>query len=233
MYKKIMLTLCVFVPVAGHLSANVDYNHRRDSTATNDKNSDQQIQMQIKDALKDGWFSSGYKNVTFTVNNGVVTLTGFVQERDSIKDIENRVKNIDSVKVVKNQLVVRAENQQERNFNKQDSGYYDQNRANPNENRNHEQRDMNMDMNRQHSFDSNNPQHNAFASDAEIKQAVQSELTNNWWGNYRDIRVEVKDGVVVLKGTVPSANDVADIEDRLGDVQGVRTIRTELQIQRR
>ncbi len=71
----------------------------------------------------------------------------------------------------------------------------------------------------------------AAVSDMELQRSVRSELNGTWWSNYPDIRAEVNDGVVILRGTVPSSKDVVIIEDRLSGVQGVRNVRTELQIQ--
>lgn len=58
---------------------------------------------------------SGYDNVNFTLNNGVVTLTGSVRSAQDKQDIEQEIRDIDGVKDVKNQLKVQQQSQRNQN----------------------------------------------------------------------------------------------------------------------
>lgn len=73
--------------------------------------SDQEINRKIKEALDSGWFSSGFKNVSYDVNNGNVTLRGSVDTQENKKQVEDNVRNINGVRQVNNQITVVKENQ--------------------------------------------------------------------------------------------------------------------------
>lgn len=75
---------------------------------SNSSSSDQEISKQLGKTLTSGWFSKGYQDVTYDVNNGNVTLSGSVEsDKDKIK-AEDAVKKIDGVKSVTNQINVKT-----------------------------------------------------------------------------------------------------------------------------
>jgi osmotically-inducible protein OsmY len=68
--------------------------------------SDQDVTKKIQDTLGSGWFSKGYQNVSYDVNDGTVTLRGTVDTLDDKNKVEEEVKKIDGVKQVNNQIRV-------------------------------------------------------------------------------------------------------------------------------
>lgn len=80
---------------------------KKDSENKAEKNNpDFRLAEKVRDALKGGFFSSGYDTVSFDVSNGVVILRGTVERISDKKDVEDRVKNISEVKRVDNQISV-------------------------------------------------------------------------------------------------------------------------------
>lgn len=66
---------------------------------------DQELRNEIQDYMSD------YRNVNFTLNNGVVTLSGTVSSAEDKKSIEQDIRDMDGVKQVKNQLRVQEQSQ--------------------------------------------------------------------------------------------------------------------------
>lgn len=94
---------------------------RSDQVSMNDKASskvsaDEQLARAIQDSLRRGWSSRTYEQIDVTVRNGEVTLKGTVQSWEEKNDIEKRVRSIDGVKKVNNQITVadKQSNQKER-----------------------------------------------------------------------------------------------------------------------
>lgn len=75
------------------------------NTANNTVTSDD-LNKKVRDALSGGWFSSGYKNVTFEINNGNVTLRGNVETAENKKNAEDAVRKVEGVRTVNNQINV-------------------------------------------------------------------------------------------------------------------------------
>lgn len=69
--------------------------------------SDQELVKKIHDKIGSGWFSKGYEQVTVNVNNGVVTLSGSVKTQADKEKVEKEVRNLDGVKKLDSQIVVR------------------------------------------------------------------------------------------------------------------------------
>lgn len=68
---------------------------------------DRQIGKSIRDAIKGGWFSRGYDDISVNVNNGDVTLLGSVEKPDDIRKLESKVRKIDGVRNLRLQVGVR------------------------------------------------------------------------------------------------------------------------------
>lgn len=68
---------------------------------------DMQMQKKIQDSLRSS-FSSKYNNVNAMVNNGTVTLTGTVATQDDKMDLEKKVRTMDGVQGVNNQITVQG-----------------------------------------------------------------------------------------------------------------------------
>jgi hypothetical protein len=66
--------------------------------------------------------------------------------------------------------------------------------------------------------------------DDELKRDVEEALFLDTWVDAEAIRVEVADGVVTLRGTLPDHEEVRFATDDAWDVDGVRGVRTELDV---
>lgn len=67
---------------------------------------DQEIAKDIHDALSSGWFTKGYQNVVFDINNGTVTLRGSVDTNEDKMKVEKTVRDVEGVRQVSNQIIV-------------------------------------------------------------------------------------------------------------------------------
>ncbi len=67
---------------------------------------DEDINNDIKSTVGTGWFTKGYENVSFSVNNGVVTLTGSVNSQDDKDKLQDSLSKLKGVKQINNQILV-------------------------------------------------------------------------------------------------------------------------------
>lgn len=65
-------------------------------------------------------------------------------------------------------------------------------------------------------------------SDEELRDEVQDALFYDTWVDADAITVEVRDGVVTLRGALPDFNEIRYATDDAWDVEGVRGVRSEL-----
>ncbi len=86
---------------ANYYSQNLsgNFNDQKES-------SDKLIQSRIEDALRNNHLKTNYGSVTSRVYNGNVTLSGYVQTEDDRQDVESRVRNVNGVKNINDQLTV-------------------------------------------------------------------------------------------------------------------------------
>ncbi|HEU4560626.1 MAG TPA: BON domain-containing protein [Longimicrobium sp.] len=66
--------------------------------------------------------------------------------------------------------------------------------------------------------------------DDEVRQEVEEALFYDTWVDAEAITVEVKDGVVILRGELPDHDEIRYATDDAWDVDGVRGVRTELRV---
>jgi hypothetical protein len=67
-------------------------------------------------------------------------------------------------------------------------------------------------------------------SDDELKEEVEEALFYDTWVDADSITVEVKEGIVTLRGELPDFDEVRYATDDAWDVDGVRGVRSELSI---
>jgi hypothetical protein len=67
--------------------------------------------------------------------------------------------------------------------------------------------------------------------DDELRQDVEDALFYDTWVDADRIEVQVEDGVVTLRGTLPSYEEVRFATDDVWDVDGVRGVRSELRVE--
>lgn len=110
MYKKFGKNSFAILTVAlGALcvtSAFADYNRNQDSVMTGTTATDQDLAKKIQSKISSGWFASGYKNVSVQVNNGAVTLQGFVKSQSEKDKLEKEIRNIEGVRSLNSQLSI-------------------------------------------------------------------------------------------------------------------------------
>lgn len=78
------------------------------------------------------------------------------------------------------------------------------------------------------------PYHNRLRSrkrpDSDLRKEVQEALFYDTWVDAAAIEVEVKEGIVTLRGELPDYNEVRYATDDAWDVDGVRGVRSELTV---
>ena len=67
-------------------------------------------------------------------------------------------------------------------------------------------------------------------SDAELREEVEEALFYDTWVDADAIKVEVKDGVVILRGELPNFEEIRYATDDAWDVDGVVGVRSELTV---
>lgn len=66
--------------------------------------------------------------------------------------------------------------------------------------------------------------------DAELREEIEEALFFDTWVDAEAISVEVKEGIVTLRGSLPSYDEVRYATDDAWDVDGVRGVRSELTV---
>jgi hypothetical protein len=69
--------------------------------------------------------------------------------------------------------------------------------------------------------------------DDELKEEVEEALFFDTWVDAEAIEVEVDDGIVTLRGELPSYEEIRYATDDAWDVDGVRGVRSELAVRER
>lgn len=111
MNKKLIVLISVgcflLAPVASVFSFDSLYN----SSAVQDKaKNDSDVTKSVKDAVAADSDLSGFANtVIITTENGIVTITGFVDNQDAKAKVEAKVKAVSGVNQVKNNLEVKSD----------------------------------------------------------------------------------------------------------------------------
>ncbi|MCE5318928.1 MAG: BON domain-containing protein [Parachlamydia sp.] len=131
MFKKFGKNSLGFLTVALSMmcvtGVYADYNREQGYAMTGTTVSDQDLLNKVQDKVSSGWFSKGNKNINVQVNNGVVTLQGFVKTESEKDKIEREVRNIDGVSTLISKLTV----QDARSGNASDKPYTQDTYATP------------------------------------------------------------------------------------------------------
>lgn len=67
-------------------------------------------------------------------------------------------------------------------------------------------------------------------SDEELKEEVEEALFYDTWVDADAVTVEVRDGIVTLRGELPDYDEIRYATDDVWDVEGVRGVRSELTV---
>jgi osmotically-inducible protein OsmY len=181
---------------------NNDNNYGSQGGDNQKSASDREINKKIQDTLNSGWFSKGFQNVSFDVNNGNVTLRGSVDTLENKNKVEASVKKIDGVKQVNNQITI----------SKESPDTYSEAQL----------------QNSEKKF----PQDTASNSqDRQLNAKIRDKLNNGWFSSgYETLVIKTANGVVIISGTVDKPEDVRKIGDQIKDVDGVRSVNNHLTV---
>jgi osmotically-inducible protein OsmY len=190
-----------------------DRNQRNDNSygSQNSNNqkpvSDQDINKKIHDAIGSGWFSKGFQNVTYDVNNGYVTLRGTVDTLENKNKVEESVKKIDGVRQVNNQITIAKENPNANAYS--DSQLQDSEKKYPQD---------------------------AAASpqDRQLNAKIRDKLGAGWFSSgYQALVIRTANGIVIISGSVDKPEDVQKINDQVRNIEGVRQVNNQLSVKNR
>lgn len=201
------------------------YFNRNAQTATGatsdtfNSDSDRALGQRIRDAIKGGWFSKGYEQVSLDVSNGIVTLRGFVVSLDDKKKVEDAVKDVNGVSNVKNQLAVQA---------KQDnaSSMRSANQAN-------QTTSDDDDDDEDYDDDDNDYPQDRAATDADrrINNKIRDAISNGWFAKkFETLVIRTDKGTVTIEGVVESFDDQRKLNDEIRKVEGVRSVNNNVQV---
>lgn len=174
---------------------------------------DQDIAKEVHNVLS-GWFTTNYPNVTFDVNNGVVSLSGTVDTAEDKAKIERDIRKIEGVREVQNNITVPSQ--------KTAMNYYKSSVA-----ANTGEKVMNK-TDKRYSQD-----FAATETDRKINSKIRDRLANKWFSKSFDtVIIRTTNGVVVITGTVDTNEDVNNISDEIKRVEGVKSVNNQLSTKR-
>lgn len=174
----------------------------------NQKNvSDQEIRRNIEDALSSGWFSRGFQNVSADVNNGNVNLRGTVDTLENKSKVEDRVRKIDGVRQINNQITVSSERSN-------GNAYSDSDLQNS-------EKKYSQDM-------------AATPQDRQLNARIRERLGSGWFSKgYDTLVIRTSNGIVVISGAVDGQDDVQKINDQVKNIEGVKSVNNQLTVKNR
>lgn len=167
-----------------------------------DNYSDQNINGKVDDIVGSGWFSKGFQNVSYDVNNGNVTIRGTVDSIENKNKIEDKIRKIDGVKSVTNDLKIAKEN----------PSAYSESQL--------------KDSEKKYPRDSA-----ATLQDRQLNARIRDSLSNGWlWNSYETLVIRTDNGIVILSGVVDKPEEIQKVSDRLKEVEGVKAIKNQLDV---
>lgn len=166
---------------------------------------DQDLNRKIQETLSSGWFSKGFQNVSFDVIDGNVKLKGSVDTLENKNKIEDSVKKINGVRDVNNQITVVKES----------ADTYSEPQLQNSEKKYSQDR-------------ASTPQ------DRQLNAKIRDQLSNTWFSKGYDMLViKTTNGAVVITGTVDKPEDVQKINDQIKNIEGVKSVNTQLGVKNR
>lgn len=267
--RKIIVSVLALSPLVLSAYSYSSHNHSgylaEKEEPGHAKVSDDQIRQKIKNELQNTWFGKKYKDINFEVSDGEVILTGIVDSQSDLSTIENRVKDIRGVIVVRNQLRVASQSNGSSGHLSDDqirrrikdeltktwiSKSYENVKIDINngdvslsgivegegdlgevEDRIRTIPGVKVIRNQLKIMAAKNGGYQKM-NDGEISKKIKEQLTNTWLKkSYKNVNVQVEDGIVILKGVVDSEGDLDEVEERIIAVPGVRVVRNRLQIE--
>lgn len=203
-------------------SKPTSYNDSRTNSRVNTNVSDQDIAKEVHDILEADWLSSGYPDVTFDVNNGVVNLRGRVNTMDDKTKLEDSVRKVDGVKQVKSDVTVMQDK-------KTSSRMRDSQWANNDKNY---QDDRSYNDSKVEKTEKEYPRDTAASEqDRHINSKIRHKLSGWFTKGYETIILNTENGVVTITGYVETPDDVQKISKEVKNVEGVKTVNNRVSVQ--
>lgn len=163
--------------------------------------SDLAISRKVDETLKSGWFSKGFEHVTYNVSGGVVTLRGSVGSVDDKNKVQDKIRKIDGVTQVNNQIEVSAEDMRLRDHASKPKA----------------------------ASASSQPDYAETEADRALNQRIRDQLSSGWDSSgYEALILTTRNGVVIINGTVDTVSDAQKVEAQLKGIDGVREVRNNL-----
>lgn len=175
---------------------------------------DQEIAKDVHEVLAGGWFSKGYPNVSFDVNNGVVTIRGVVETLEDKTKLDESLRKVDGIRQVNNQLTVTGQ-KASANYQRNSNGY--------------------MADTDKMVKEKTHPQDTAATdSDKTINAKIRDKLSGGWFATgYETIIIRTANGVVTITGTVDKFEDLDKINSEIKKIDGVKSVNNQLKVKNR
>lgn len=189
----------------GHLSDNTS------SQAQKIHNSDHALMTRVQFHLERGPARNKFKNVNVRVSDGVVTLTGTVENAQDQQMLKHRVQGTPGVKSVNDQTEIKSSGAVKP---KGAISYYDDD----------EEEDEDFETSALSSTKRN--------SDRQLNLKIQDTLKSGAFKeNFADIEIEVSHGNVTLSGSVDTEEDSREAEKRVRNINGIKNVDNQIQVQ--
>lgn len=170
--------------------------------------SDTRIAEEIRDQLGTGWFSRGFDTVRFNVTDGAVTLQGTVPTVEDKANLENTIKGLDGVRSFNSSLTVQGQVAPE------------EFKASAPE----------LTASQLQKIYAQFPQ-DKFATPADklLNAQIRNAVSIGYlWNSYDSIRLNTRDGAVILEGTIGNAKDQDKLINEIREIHGVQSVKSSL-----
>ena len=202
----------------GYYNPNKDYNQNNQYNDNRDNLnvSDNELNKEIKDLLAPGMFTKGYPDVRVEVRNGTVMLTGTVENLDDRAKLEDNIRNVKGVKQVNNQVTTRDK---QASYGNSASYGTSTTRQSGNEGNINE-------TSKNYSQDTASTE-----ADRHLNARIREKISDGWFGrSYDVVTLRTNNGMVTLVGVVDSSDDVRKINDKLKEVDGIKSVNNQLSV---
>lgn len=191
---------------------------------------DQEIARNVHDVLSAGWTTKGYPNVTFDVNNGIVTLRGTVDTSDDKTSVEEKIRKIEGVRQLNSQLAVGSDRAAMAYYERDDmmaDNAYGRDNAYVKDNAYGKDTDS-----RYSKEESKYPQdYAATETDRQLNKKIRDKISNGWFSDsYATVILRTTNGVVIVSGTVEDFKDAQKVIDNIRKIEGVRNVNNQLSV---
>lgn len=181
---------------------------------------DRQLNAKIRDKVSNGWFSQGYKTIALRTNNGVVLITGSLDNRDDLQKLIDKIREIEGIRSVDNQIVIikvdenrdsSPEANKDAYSDKTKNGYSDEQLL---------------------ASEKKYPQDTAATRyDRQLNAKIRDKVSNGWFTqSYTTIILRTNNGIVTITGEVDSREDVKKLIDKIKEIDGIRTVNSQLSV---